>query len=294
MNEIYIVDGKKYRVGLINKDSFLEKNPTAELFVEEEKTFGPQDEGKTSTTETDTTVDATKVSDTESQSEDGSLESARTSVRSKTRKSDLSKVEDKKRKKFTKDEVFDTDFLADLPGGDKPALATAGDLYKKDKNRLKELENNRKLEEQKIIKNVTNVEDQIKMIDDLNSNNKTEIKQIEDRNSVMTSAIKQMRKDVDTEGSLSELISFNYAADKENTRLSDKEKKEEAERLNIPLSKVGDLRYQDIELDTEVEGNIIDSANDLNIPLQKIAEGRISIEEKEQLVNAAKTKVTII
>ena len=290
MNEIYIVDGKKYRVGLINKDDFLAKNPKAELFVEEEKTFGPQNEGKTSTTELDTTVDATEVSNTESPSEDGSSESARTSVRSKTRKSDLSKIEDKKRKKFTKDEVFDTDFLADLPGGDKPALATAGDLYKKDKNRLKELENNRKLEEQKIIKNVTNVEDQIKMIDDLNSNNKTEIKQIEDRNSVMTSAIKQMRKDVNTEGSLSELISFNYAANKENTRLSDKEKKEEAERLNIPLSEVGDLRYQDIELDTEVEGNIIDAANDLNIPLQKIAEGRISIEEKEQLVNAAKTK----
>jgi len=290
MNEIYIVDGKKYRVGLINKDDFLAKNPKAELFVEEEKEFGPQKEGKTSTTELDTTVDATEVSDTGSPSVDGSSESARTSVRSKTRKSDLSKIEDKKRKKFTKDEVFDTDFLADLPGGDKPALATAGDLYKKDKNRLKELENNRKLEEQKIIKNVTNVEDQIKMIDDLNSNNKTEIKQIEDRNSVMTSAIKQMRKDVNTEGSLSELISFNYAANKENTRLSDKEKKEEAERLNIPLSEVGDLRYQDIELDTEVEGNIIDAANDLNIPLQKIAEGRISIEEKEQLVNAAKTK----
>ena len=74
MNEIYIVDGKKYRVGLVNKDSFLSKNPTAELFVEEEKTFGPQDEGKTSTTETGTTVDANKVSDTESQSEDGSSE----------------------------------------------------------------------------------------------------------------------------------------------------------------------------------------------------------------------------
>ncbi len=61
MNEIYIVDGKKYRVGLINKDDFLAKNPTAELFVEEEKEFGPQNEGKTSTTELDTTVDATEV-----------------------------------------------------------------------------------------------------------------------------------------------------------------------------------------------------------------------------------------
>jgi len=82
MNEIYIVDGKKYRVGLINKDDFLAKNPTAELFVEEEKEFGPQNEGKTSTTELDTTVDATEVSDTGSLSVDGSLGSllAKTSV----------------------------------------------------------------------------------------------------------------------------------------------------------------------------------------------------------------------
>ena len=38
MNEIYIIDGKKFRVGLINKDDFLQKNPTAKLFVEEEIT----------------------------------------------------------------------------------------------------------------------------------------------------------------------------------------------------------------------------------------------------------------
>ena len=74
MNEIYIVKGKKYRVGLINKDDFLAKNPTAELFVEEEKEFGPQNEGKTSTTEQGTTVDVTEVSDTESLSVDGSSE----------------------------------------------------------------------------------------------------------------------------------------------------------------------------------------------------------------------------
>lgn len=72
MNEIYTVGDKKYRVGLINKDDFLAKNPTAKLFVEEEKPFGPQPEGKTSTTELDTTVDATEVSDTESLSADGS------------------------------------------------------------------------------------------------------------------------------------------------------------------------------------------------------------------------------
>ena len=72
MNEIYIIDGKKFRVGLINKDDFLQKNPTAELFVEEE-VMGPEVEGKPEVAVEE--VAPAVTGDTESQLEDGSSES---------------------------------------------------------------------------------------------------------------------------------------------------------------------------------------------------------------------------
>jgi hypothetical protein len=75
MNEIYIIDGKKFRVGLINKDDFLQKNPTAELFVEEE-TMGPEEnpnvEGKPEVAATPVATAVTE--DTASQSGVGSLD----------------------------------------------------------------------------------------------------------------------------------------------------------------------------------------------------------------------------
>ena len=76
MNEIYIIDGKKFRVGLINRDDFLAKNPTAQLFVEEEKTVGPQEEGKPEVAVEEVAPAVTK--DTALQLENGSLESKKT------------------------------------------------------------------------------------------------------------------------------------------------------------------------------------------------------------------------
>ena len=120
MNEIYIVDGKKYRVGLINKDDFLAKNPTAELFVEEEKTFGPQSEGKTSTTELDTTVDATKVSDTESLSVDGSSELEETKYKTPLTLEEKKSLQNNQfSKQMSKEDNFTKERLIELKQVDK-------------------------------------------------------------------------------------------------------------------------------------------------------------------------------
>ena len=65
MNEIYIINGKKYDVSPDRKEEFLTQFPGAEIFT--------QEAGKTSTTEKDTTVDAIEVSEsTESPLEPGS------------------------------------------------------------------------------------------------------------------------------------------------------------------------------------------------------------------------------
>ena len=72
---------------------FLTNNPDIEIQEAVVETTEP--EGKKPTTETDTTVVVTEVSDTELPPVDGSLEPARTSVRKKTRKSDIKKNIDK-------------------------------------------------------------------------------------------------------------------------------------------------------------------------------------------------------
>ena len=78
----------------VEVDVFLTNNP--DIQIQEAVVETTEPEGKTPTTETDTTVDVTEVSDTESPSADGSLEPARTSVRKKTRKSDIEKNINKK------------------------------------------------------------------------------------------------------------------------------------------------------------------------------------------------------
>ena len=78
----------------VEVDVFLTNNP--DIQIQEAVVETTEPEGKTPTTETDTTVDVTEVSDTELPSADGSLEPARTSVRKKTRKSDIEKNINKK------------------------------------------------------------------------------------------------------------------------------------------------------------------------------------------------------
>ena len=78
----------------VEVDVFLTNNPDIEIQEAVVETTEP--EGKTPTTETDTTVDVTEVSDTGLLSVDGSLEPVRTSVRKKTRKSGIKKNIDKK------------------------------------------------------------------------------------------------------------------------------------------------------------------------------------------------------
>ena len=107
---MYIFNGKKLTEDQAKKfaeetgrdlQTFLEANPD----IQEDPEFEVKDEavvettelkGKKPTTETDTTVVVTEVSDTELPPVDGSLEPARTSVRKKTRKSDIKKNIDKK------------------------------------------------------------------------------------------------------------------------------------------------------------------------------------------------------
>ena len=86
---------------------FLTNNP--DIKIQEAVVETTEPEGKTPTTETDTTVDVTEVSDTELPPVDGSLEPARTSVRKKTRKSDIKKNIDKKLKESI--DVFEENLI---------------------------------------------------------------------------------------------------------------------------------------------------------------------------------------
>ena len=65
MNEIYIVDGKKYEVASNRKQEFLTKFPSATLFEEP---------GKITPVGLDAPAEATKASDTVSSSANGFLE----------------------------------------------------------------------------------------------------------------------------------------------------------------------------------------------------------------------------
>jgi hypothetical protein len=79
----------------VEVDVFLTNNP--DIKIQEAVVETTEPKGKTPTTEPDTTVDVTEVSkSTELPSADGSLEPARTSVRKKTRKSDIEKNINKK------------------------------------------------------------------------------------------------------------------------------------------------------------------------------------------------------
>ena len=96
---MYIFNGKKLTEDQAKKfaeetgrdlQTFLEANPD----IQEDPDFGPQDElGKPEVAVEKVAPAVTE--DTALQSEDGSLEPSRTSIRSKTRISDLNKIKDK-------------------------------------------------------------------------------------------------------------------------------------------------------------------------------------------------------
>jgi phage pi2 protein 07 len=165
-----------------------------------------------------------------------------------------------KKKKFTEEQLQDTSFI-----DEKYRLPSMGEIYSKDKDRLKEIEKLSSIEEAKIIKNIPEEDQQIKMINDLKNQYKSEVDQINKRNATYDKAIEQVSKDTGAIGDITTLFNFGAAASAEATQV--------------------------INFENDIAGALIDIAKSENIPLEKIAQGRITLSEKEDLINKSKLQV---
>ena len=165
-----------------------------------------------------------------------------------------------KKKKFTEEQLQDTSFI-----NEKYKLPSMGEIYSKDKDRLREIEKLSSIEEAKIIKNIPEEDQQIKMINDLKNQYKSEVDQINKRNATYDKAIEQVSKDTGAIGDITTLFNFGAAASAEATQV--------------------------INFENDIAGALIDIAKSENIPLEKIAQGRITLSEKEDLINKSKLQV---
>ena len=164
------------------------------------------------------------------------------------------------KKKFTEEQMQDSSFI-----DEKYKLPSIGELYAKDKNRLKEIDELNSIEEEKIIQNISDQDQQIQMINDLKNQYKTEVDQINKKNEPYDKVIEQISKDTGGVGNITNLFNFGAAANAEATQI--------------------------IDLDNDIAGAVINIVKNKKIPVEKIIQGRITLDEKEDLINQGKLQV---
>jgi len=93
----------------------------------------------------------------------------------------------------------------------------------------------------------------------------TELQQIEKRNPNIADAVTQISKDTGSTENIFKLFDFKAAAEENATEV--------------------------LDLTLETQGAVIDILKEKNIPIEKIAQGRISLEDKEDIITEAKAVV---
>ena len=254
-------------------DELFEKNPN--LKKVEDTTGKPTSQGPGAPV-AETAAPEIQLTDTVSPSADGSLELQEISLEEKKKlpyaiRQQLTKEQDfsiKRVNELTKDINKKNETKA------APPIVKEGKMLAKDLNRVSELNNiilGNSKDESLILNNITDKEQQVKMIQELQNDAKKELELIKKRNPGVLEAIEQIQKDTEAYNAdsaftdLFKVFSFGGA------------KNEEAnETLN---------------LSSEVKTELINVLKEKNIPLEKASQGRLSLDEKENIINTSKVNV---
>ena len=279
---MYELDGELLSVEELNQvaslkgytlEKLLQKNPEIKKVDDTEGKLKSQGQGAPVA---ETAAPEIQAQSMESSLEDGSLELQEISLQEKKKlpyaiRQQLTREQDfsvKRVNELTKDINKKSEIKA------VPPIVKEGKMLAKDLDRVSELNNiiiGNSKDESLILNNITDKDQQVKMIQELQNDAKKELELIKKRNPGILEAIEQIQKDTEAYNAdsaftdLFKVFSFGSA------------KNEEAnETLN---------------LSSEVKTELINVLKEKNIPLEKASQGRLSLEEKENIINTSKVNV---
>ena len=211
-----------------------------------------------------------QITDTDSTLEDGSLELQEISLEEKKR------LPYAIRQQLTREQDFSIKRVNELTN---PPIVKEGKMLAKDLDRVSELNNiiiGNSKDESLILNNITDKDQQVKMIQELQNDAKKELELIKKRNPgaielIQLEAIEQIQKDTEA-----------YNADSAFTDL-------------LKVFSFGSAKNEEanetLNLSSEVKTELINVLKEKNIPLEKASQGRLSLDEKENIINTSKVNV---